>query len=78
MEANQPNFNQLKKENELLKKLATRLGFFRYYFEQLPYHPTKKACFIAVNDTYFNLFQEYRYETYDSFRQQLNNNLKNI
>ena len=62
---------ELQYENKLLKKLATTQGFFQYYFEQLPKHRTMPECFNAVNDKYFDLFGEYRFESYYSFRESL-------
>lgn len=67
---------QLQKENKLLRTLGTRQGFFNYYFEMLPQCRTNVECFNHVNDLHLDLFGEYRYETYNSFRQLLNYNLK--
>lgn len=60
-------------ENRLLRTLGTREGFFQYYFEQLPKHRTQVECFNFVNEKHFDLFGEWRYETYNSFRHQLTN-----
>ncbi|MCB0747283.1 MAG: hypothetical protein KDC90_07445 [Ignavibacteriae bacterium] len=59
---------KLQHENALMKTLATPGGFFRYYFEQLPYYKTVEDCFNAINKTYFELFGEYRHIDYSSFR----------
>jgi hypothetical protein len=67
-----PEVTALRKENQLLRQLATREGFFQYYFEQLPKHRTNVECFNAVNDTYCDLFGEWRYTDYNSFRKQAN------
>jgi hypothetical protein len=58
----------------LYRQLGTRSGFFQYYFKQLdnPKYRTYVECFNAVNDLHFELFGEYRYESYDSFRKQVN------
>ncbi len=66
----------LKKENEILKMFATRVGFFQYYFSQLEHFKTKKECFDAVNEKYFDLLGEYRYESYTSFRVCINIDIK--
>lgn len=63
---------ELKRENELLRQIATRDGFFKYYFEELPKHRTYVECFIAINEKYLDLFGETKYESYDSFRKQVN------
>lgn len=51
-------------------------GFYKYYFDDLPNHPTKVECFNHVNEIYFALYGEYRYEDYNSFRNQYNRHLK--
>ena len=61
--------DRLRLENQLMKKLGTREGFYQYYFEQLPLHRTQTECFNHCNDTYFELYGEYKYESYNSFRQ---------
>lgn len=62
---------ELQQENKLLKKIATTQGFFQYYFEQLPRHRTMPECFNTVNEKYFELFGEWRFESYHSFRASL-------
>lgn len=66
-------------ENELRKELGgiKPFGFYRYYFNELPQHATKIECFNHVNELYFDLFGEYRYEEWNSFRNQYNRHLKN-
>lgn len=64
-------------ENRLLKMLGTRQGFFQYYFEELPKHKTNMEAFTSANEKFFELFDEYRYESYNSFRGQLNSYHKN-
>ena len=64
--------DELQKENNLLKQLGTRQGFFQYYFEQLPKHRNNTECFNYVNEKYLDLFGEYKYESYHSFRVVLN------
>lgn len=72
-----PEVTRLKKEIRLLRQLGTRQGFFQYYFEELPEHSTNVECFNAVNDKYFELFGEWRYTDYNSFRKQANHFNKN-
>ena len=48
------------------------LGFYQYYFNDLKYHRTQYECFNHVNTMYFEIYGEYRYETYQSFANQFN------
>lgn len=59
---------ELQEQNQLMRQLATPAGFFEYFFKQLPHHNTQVECFNAINETYFDLFGEYRYSSYYSFR----------
>jgi len=52
-------------------------GFFQYYFAELPHHLTQTAAFNHVNTLYYELFGEYRYESYDAFRHVYARHLKN-
>jgi hypothetical protein len=60
--------SKLKKENELLKKLATTTGFYTYYFEMLPKCKTFTEAFNMANDEYYELFGQYKYSSYNSFQ----------
>ena len=60
-----------------MKKLGTREGFYQHYFDQLPKHPTQIECFNHCNDQYLDLYGEYKYESYDSFRITLSRHHKN-
>lgn len=62
---------QYQQENKLLRELATRHGFFQYYFDQLPKHRTTVECFNQANDLHLDLFGEYKYESIHSFRRSL-------
>lgn len=63
---------------KMYKQLGGRTpyGFYQYYFNELPFHRTNLECFNHVNDIYFELYGEYRYESYNSFRIQYNQHLK--
>lgn len=67
---------KLKKENEIIKRIATSAGFYEYYFEQLKHHKTEIECFDAINDLYFEYFGEYKYSSYNSFRKLKNKHLR--
>ena len=62
---------QLKKEREIMQKIATASGFYQYYFSQLLNYNSNLECFNAINDMYFDFFGEYRYSGYESFKQQI-------
>lgn len=62
---------KLETQIELMQKLSTTPKFFVYYFSKLSEFGSNKACFDSVNDQYFDLFGEYKYSDYASFRVQL-------
>ena len=57
----------LLQENEIMKKLSTRKGFFNYYFETSKNCISNEMAFDKVNELYFNLFGEKRYNNYMDF-----------
>ena len=67
---------KLKKEKEIICKIATSSGFYQYYFEQINFYKTNVECFESVNDLYFKYFGEYKYSSYNSFRTLRNKQLK--
>lgn len=75
---------QLKEENYLLRSLATRSGFFEFYFKELgrllesgrPVHRTNYECFEYVNQKYYDLFGEYKFSNMNSFRGSYSNYLE--
>lgn len=67
-EAINQQLQELQAQNKLMRQLATPSGFFEYFFKQLPQHNTQVECFNAINETYFDLFGEYRYSSYYTFR----------
>lgn len=66
------DLEQLLKENKIMKQLATRQGFFDYYFSECKNHKTNHAAFDAVNDLYLSLFGECRYSDYITFKNMNN------
>jgi len=62
---------KLKIQVELMRSLSTTPKFFVYYFSKLSEFGSNKACFDSVNELYFDLFGEYKYSDYASFRVQL-------
>lgn len=59
---------RLKKENELMKKIASTEGFYDFYFKQINCFKNRREAFKYVNDLYKKHFGCYRYADYDSFR----------
>lgn len=66
--ANQIAIAKLQKENQLMKQLSSRQGFFKYYYGECKHHETNKAAFDAVNEQYYELFGAYRFSDYASFK----------
>lgn len=55
---------QLENENEIMKILSTRKGFYEYYFDLLNCSKTKAQAFNKVNKLYFQLFGKKRYDNF--------------
>lgn len=76
MQDHHQEIKKIRQENELLRTLATRTGFFNYYFRELgkkdakgrPVHRTNVECFLHCNNQYYELFGEEKFISYDSFR----------
>lgn len=64
------------KSLELHRAIGSKYGFFKVYFEQLKYHKTNADAFNCVNDIYCELFGEYRYDNFESFKSSLKNYTK--
>lgn len=78
-QANNQQLQEIYEQNQLMKKLGNSTGFFQCYFKELgeiigdrQKHRTNVEAFNYVNDLYFDLFGEYKYSGYNSFRHQLN------
>ncbi|SHG27952.1 hypothetical protein [Flavobacterium johnsoniae] len=62
---------KLEKKIELMQNLSTSAKFYAYYFSKLSDFRSNSDCFNHVNDLYHELFGEFRYSDYASFRVQL-------
>jgi hypothetical protein len=62
---------------ELMQQLATNSGFFKYYYKVLPKFNSQHAAFLIVNQLYYLLFGEEKYNSFDGFRKAKNRDLKN-
>jgi len=60
--------DQLLQENKTMRQLATRTGFFDYYFSECKNHKSNHAAFDAVNELFFDFFGEYRYSDFNVFK----------
>ncbi|WP_431471934.1 hypothetical protein I5168_12045 [Nonlabens sp. SCSIO 43208] len=49
-------------------QLATRTGFMKAYYQALPQYDTFKQTFEAINNEYYQHFNEYRYSDYKAFQ----------
>ena len=74
--ANQIEIEKLKVQNEKMKKLATRDGFFAAYFLECKNQKTNKEAFEKINDQYKDLFGQYRYADHDSFKKAVSYQFK--
>lgn len=59
------------KELKLHRIIGNTNGFFVFYYEQLRNFKTNSAAFDFVNELHLELFGEYRYASYSSFRTSL-------
>jgi hypothetical protein len=59
-------------------RMFTRQGFIEVFWEELQTQRkenpkvSEKAVFDSLNDKFYMVFNEFRYSSYDSFRQRLN------
>jgi hypothetical protein len=67
----QAQIDKLTQQNILMKRLASKKGFCQYYFESLPKFSSNTEAFEFVNNLYFELFGEFRYSDYLSFKQAI-------
>lgn len=74
---NQIEIEKLKLQNEKMKKLSTREGFFKSFFESLKSFKTEELAFENVNNLYYELFGQKRYNNYSDYKKAVSyhNNL---
>ena len=68
---------QLSEKLALAQKLGTTKGFYSFYFNHLSKFNTQIECFDHCNELFYQIFQEYKYRNYDSFRKGINHNFFN-
>lgn len=63
---------KLEKENEEMRKIASRKGFYLEYYNQLKTAKTNKEAFDTINERYYELFGKHRYSDYATFKRMTN------
>lgn len=63
---------KLKKENEIMRQIASTDGFYEFYFKNISKHKTRSEAFNYVNSLYFKCFGFFRYSNYCSFKRTIN------
>ncbi len=63
---------KIEKQNEQMRELSTRKGFYAAYFVALKTAKSNKEAFDNVNETYHELFGNYRYSDWNSFKKMTN------
>lgn len=72
-----PEVTRVEVDGQLIR-MFTRQGFIEVFWEELQaqrkVNPkiTEKAVFDMLNEKFYKIFNEFRYSSYDSFRQRLN------
>jgi hypothetical protein len=66
--AQQIEFEKVQKQNELMKSLSTREGFFKFFHHKCKSFKTNKQAFDHINEIYFDLFGKYRFSDFSSFK----------
>ena len=59
---------KLRKENEIMRQIASTEGFYQYYFSKIGCFKNRRETFKYVNNLYNTYFGCFRYSDYDSFR----------
>ena len=63
---------KLEKQVIEMRKLSTRKGFYEQYFKELKTARTNTEAFNNINERYHNLFGNYRYSDWNSFKKMTN------
>lgn len=59
-----------------MKLLATKKGFVQEYYKACKTSKTNNDAFESINNEYFDLFGEFRYRNFESFRKIKNRFIK--
>ena len=63
---------KLEKQNEQMRQLSTRKGFYAAYFVELRTAASNKEAFDNVNEKHHELFGSYRYSDFNTFKRMTN------
>lgn len=72
-----PTVRKVEVDSQIIR-MFTRQGFIEVFWEELQAQRkenqkiSEKAVFDKLNEKFYNVFNEFRYSSYDSFRQRLN------
>jgi hypothetical protein len=72
-----PEIKKVEVDSQIIR-MFTRQGFIEVYWEELCEKRKAdpaiscKQVFDELNEKFYSIFQEFRYSSYDSFRQRLN------
>jgi len=71
-----PEAKKVEVDSQIIR-MFTRQGFIEVFWEELQAkghdnNVTRKQVFDDLNQKFYEVFQEFRYSSYDSFRQRLN------
>jgi hypothetical protein len=76
-EYHKPEIKVIPVTSQLLR-MYTKKGFIEVFWEEVQRQRkenpkvTEKAVFDELNEQFYEIFNEFRYSSYDSFRQRLN------
>ncbi|MFD0701755.1 hypothetical protein [Myroides pelagicus] len=76
--AAQVEIERLRKENEVMKQIASTDGFYDYYFKNITKYPSRIDAFNYVNELYEKYFGCKRYKNYWSFKRTVNRKLSGL
>ncbi|MCH3885929.1 hypothetical protein [Tenacibaculum aquimarinum] len=57
---------------EVSEHFETDYGFFCRYLHILPFFKTPEDAFLCVNIQYFKTYKEFRFNSYNSFKEMVN------
>lgn len=63
---------KIEKQNKQMRELSSRKGFYAAYFVALKTAKSNKEAFDNVNEVYYDLFGNYRYSDWNSFKKMTN------
>jgi hypothetical protein len=61
-------------QNELLlvkELLNTKIGFFKGYWQILPYFKNQRSAFLFINILHFKKYNSFKFLSYEDFKQKL-------